>query len=79
MGARITTKWANKLAVINWLDATGYIGSPITEAKPFPCVTVGWIKEIKRDHIVVATSLYEDGSGDFTVLPKGMITKIKEA
>jgi hypothetical protein len=58
-----------------WIDAVGYIGSDLSEAKPAMCKTIGRLMAVNGQSIVLATSLYEDGSGDFTVLPKGMITE----
>ena len=70
---------ANKqLVQCAWLDAAGYIGSDQAEAKPAACNTVGWLMSVNSDHIVLSSSIYEDGSGDWTVLPVGMITHIKE-
>tara|TARA_B110000196_G_scaffold252109_1_gene221655 strand:- start:545 stop:781 length:237 start_codon:yes stop_codon:yes gene_type:complete len=66
-----------KLCRVEWLDATGWIGVGISEAKPYPCETVGWLSKVNADHIILATSRYEDGSGDFTVIPKGMLTSIR--
>lgn len=65
-----------KLVRAEWLDATGWIGVNISEAKPYPCETIGWLEKINPDHIIIATSRYEDGSGDFTVLPKGMLVRV---
>ncbi len=77
MGQRVAKKWLGKSAKVHWLDATGYIGSSLHEALPFPCTTIGWIKSIQPDYIVIATSLYNDDSGDFTVIPN-WIAKIEE-
>ena len=75
---RVKFPKANKqLIQCSWLDAAGYIGSNQEEAKPAACNTVGWLVSVNSDHIVLSSSLYEDGSGDWTVLPKGMITDIK--
>lgn len=66
------------LICATWLDAVGYIGTSQSEAKPAKCNTVGWLVAVNDDHIVIATSIYDDGSGgDYTVLPLGMITKIE--
>lgn len=67
----------DKLCRVEWLDATGYIGVAASEAKPFRCETVGWLQKVNSDHIVIATSRYEDGSGDFTVIPKGMLISVR--
>ena len=78
MGARVKLPKQGVLCVIDWLDATGHIGEDISAAEPMPCKTAGWLKEIKRDHIIVATSQYTDSYGDFTVIPTGIITAAKE-
>ena len=69
-------KAKGQLLIIEWLDACGYINEELSEAKPAPCKTVGWLKEVKDDYIVLCTSQFSDGSGDFTVLPTGMITEV---
>tara|TARA_R110002110_G_scaffold116168_1_gene287638 strand:+ start:1917 stop:2159 length:243 start_codon:yes stop_codon:yes gene_type:complete len=69
-----------KLYIIEWLDAAGYLMEDLEKAKPCLCLTVGWVKVIEADHIVLASSLYSDNTefGDFTVLPVGMIKKSTE-
>ena len=66
------------LCEVEWLDAAGFIGVDQAEAKPLGCVTVGWLKDIQGDHVIMATSLYGDASGDFTVIPTGIITNARE-
>ena len=78
MGVRIP-RAKRQIVVVMWLDAVGYIGEPASEAKPAGCETIGRLHKIGSDHIVIATSTYSDEeSGDYTVLPKGMITSVKE-
>jgi len=78
MGVRIP-RAKGQIVVVLWLDAVGYIGEPASEAKPAECETIGRLKEIKDDYIVIATSTYSgEESGDYTVLPKGMLTSVKE-
>ena len=67
----------NSLVEITWLDAVGYIGAELAEAKPSKCITIGRLVAVRERSLVIATSLYEDGSGDFTVLPKSMLLGIK--
>ena len=67
----------NSLVEATWLDAVGYIGAEQAEAKPSKCITIGRLVAVREQSLVIATSLYEDGSGDFTVLPKAMLLKIK--
>ena len=76
MGARVKLPKIGSLCRFTWLDATGYIGVEANEPRPVSCITVGWLNAIRDDHVVVATSLYTDGSGDFTVLPKGILTAV---
>jgi len=71
-------KAKGQLLVVDWLDACGYINEDLEDAKPAPCKTLGWLKEVKEDYIVLCTSQFSDGSGDFTVLPTGMITGISD-
>ena len=69
------------LYVVQWLDAAGYLMEDLKAAKPCVCITVGWVKKVEKDHIVLATSVYPDdaeGHGDFCVLPKGMITQYQQ-
>ena len=78
MGVRIPRPKGQIVAVL-WLDAVGYIGEPASSAKPAVCETIGRLKKVEDNFIVIATSQYqEDDSGDYTVLPKGMITELKE-
>ena len=61
-----------------WLDAVGYIGSELSEVKPAECTTIGRLVAVNRRAITLATSLYEDGTGDFTIIPRGMLTSVRE-
>ena len=76
MGAAKLPKLGS-LVEITWLDAVGDIGADQSEAKPSTCITIGRLMAVKRQSLVLATSLYEDGSGDFTVLPKSMLLEVK--
>ena len=68
----------DSLYKILWLDAAGYVMDELDAAKPCLCHTVGWVKAIEKDHIVVASSIYDGETfGDFTVLPLGMIKEAK--
>jgi len=69
-------KAKGQLLVVEWLDACGYINEDLSEAKPAPCTTVGWLRAVREDHIIISTSKFEDDSGDWTVLPIGMLTKL---
>jgi len=78
MGARVKLPKVGKLCRIQWLDATGFIGADISEVEPARCRTVGWLKSINEHSLILATSLYEDGVGDFTCIPLGMLIEAKE-
>ena len=65
------------LVQIEWIDATGYINVEGDIPKPANCSTVGWIHATKKDYVVLASSLYQDNVGDFTVLPRGTIQTVK--
>ncbi len=67
----------NSLVEVTWLDAVGYIGAELSDAKPSQCITIGRLAAVRERSLVIATSLYEDGSGDFTVLPKSMLLGVK--
>ena len=47
-------------------------------AKPAACWTEGILVRNEDDYVVLATSQYKDGSGDFTVLVKGCCTKVRK-
>lgn len=69
-----------RLLVVKWLDAAGYVMEDLKDAKPCICTTVGWVKRVEADHVVLASSVYEkEEFGDFTVLPYGMIIDVNPA
>jgi|TARA_R100000458_G_C8095420_1_gene124341 hypothetical protein len=77
MGVRIP-RAKGQIVAVTWLDAVGYIGESAKNAKPSSCETIGRLKRVEDNFIVIATSQYQDGdSGDYTVLPTGMITEVK--
>jgi hypothetical protein len=61
---------------VEWLDPAIYSMCELSEALPCECWTEGTIVKKAKDYVVLATSQYKDGSGDFTVLVKGCCTKI---
>ena len=77
MGVAIKKTYLNKLVLVKWDDAVGYVMEDVDKVKPAPCLTVGWLKKIEPTHIIVASSVYEDDDqGDYTCLPCGMITSV---
>jgi protein involved in ribonucleotide reduction len=73
-----------KLLKVYWDDVTGHVNSYVKRAKPAPATSIGYLHKEYEDYIVLASSYFtetlKDGGeveGDFTALPKGMITKIE--
>lgn len=77
MGVKLVSK-TGTLVEVTWLDAAGYIGEELSSAVPVKCKTVGWLMDTNRLSLVLASSLYEDATGDFTVIPTGMVVKCRE-
>ena len=75
MGGKMRFPKEGSLVEAVWLDAVGYIGDELSEAKPAVCITIGRLVTVNSLSITLATSLYEDGSGDFTVLPIGTLMR----
>jgi len=82
VGARIPKQ--GKLCKVYWNDVTGCINEVAKKSKPAPAVTVGYMHKEFDDYIVIASSYFietvkdeDEREGDFTALPKGMITKIE--
>ena len=63
---------------VEWLDPAIYTMDELSAAKPCECWTEGTIVKKSKDYVVVASSLYKDGSGDFTVLVKGCCVKVTQ-
>ena len=74
---------AGKLCRIHWTDVVAYINVEANEAVPAQVESVGYMHKDSKDFIVIASAYYQDEAapdkkeGDFTALPKGMITKIE--
>ena len=73
-----------KLIKVYWDDVTGHINSYAKRAKPAPAISVGYLHSEHEDYIVIASSYFletvkdeDEREGDFTALPKGMITKVE--
>ena len=69
---------------VYWDDVTGHINSYAKRAKPAPAISVGYLHSEHEDYIVIASSYFletvkdeDEREGDFTALPKGMITKVE--
>ena len=82
MGARIPKQ--GRLCKVYWIDVTGHINVEAKTVKPAPAITVGYLHKEFDDYIVIASSYFTEPvkdeelrEGDFTALPKGMITKIE--
>lgn len=64
-----------------WTDITGGINLEQSKIRPVKCSTVGWLLEIKKDYILIASSIYEGDDEekviDGTAIPLGCINQIK--
>ena len=61
---------------VTWKDASGFINVDETEVKLAEVVNVGYLVKCDEDAIVLQAGKYTDGSGDFTVIPRGWADKI---
>ena len=69
-----------KLVRVNWMDIGSYDGpwmdlSEAKEMRPVPMETVGYILEMSETHIVVCSTVSEDGAvGSVNSIPRGVVT-----
>ena len=63
---------------VEWLDPAIYTMDDLSSAIPCECGTEGTIVKKSKNYVVIANSQYKDGSGDFTVLVKGCVTKVTQ-
>ncbi len=72
----------NSLVECVWHDIVGAINSKLQEITPQKCTTYGILIKVEKDHIVLASSIYE-GEGrknptvDGTAIPLGCIESIR--
>jgi len=73
-----------KLCKVYWNDVTGHVNSYAKKAVPAPAISIGYLHKEYDDYIVLASSYFievikdeDEREGDFTAMPKGMITKIE--
>ena len=77
MGERFKKKDLGKLAVVKWDDASGYTMEEMDSVGLAPCTTVGWVVQVEKNYVVLASSVYDGESyGDYTCLPFGMLTSV---
>jgi len=76
MGGKLANNKGSLVEIV-WLDAAGYIGEELSNAVPCRCKTVGWLMSTDRLSAVIASSLYDDTTGDFTVIPTGMMVSFR--
>ena len=55
---------------VQWNDICNYTNENLSAVKPAACWTDGILIKANKDMVVIMTSQYEDGSGDFTVFPR---------
>ena len=73
-------RWPKKGTRVHgeWLDPAIYTMDDLSSAIPCECWTEGTIVKKSKNYVVIANSQYKDGSGDFTVLVKGCVTKVTQ-
>ena len=72
-------KLVGKMVEVDWKDPTGFVNESLREVKLSKCTSIGILREIKEDYIILQTSKYEDSeSGDYTSINKGCITALRE-
>lgn len=78
MGVNQLSKKIGFLVEITWIDAAGYIGEDLENVKTCTCKTVGWLVATDKNSTILASSLYIDKSGDFTIIPNGIIMACRD-
>ena len=70
---------------VEWIDIVGHVNAPLFEAIPAPCWTEGILVKNERTYVVLASSQFIDNSekgekavGDYTAIPKGVVSVIKK-
>jgi len=67
---------------VEWLDITGHINAPLSEALPASCWTEGILVKNTIDYVVLASSQYrgegDNPTGDYTCVVKGVVTKVRK-
>ena len=67
---------------VEWQDICGYTNAALSTAEPAACWSEGLLVKNTRDHIVLASSQYQgegdDPIGDYTAIPKGVVTKVSK-
>jgi len=72
-------KMEGDMVEVEWLDPTGYINEYFSEVKLSKCTSIGILREIKEEYIILQTSKYENSeSGDYTAIALGCITALRE-
>lgn len=80
MGAgRRYKRLIGKMVEVDWKDPTGFVNENLREVRVSKCTSIGILREIKEDYIILQTSKYEDSeSGDYTSITIGCITALRE-
>ena len=68
-----------KMVEVDWKDPTGFVNENLREVKVTKCTSIGILREVKEDYIILQTSKYENSeSGDYTAIALGCITALRE-
>ena len=61
---------------VTWRDACGYVNEDLKAVKLAVAVNIGVISAYDEEVIILQSSRYDDGSGDFTIIPRAWTDKI---
>jgi len=64
------------LVEVDWIDAVGIINDDYEKAKIHKCKSIGILMRDTEKEVVLCSSTYGDGSGDYTAIPKGWQEKV---
>ena len=68
-----------KVTEVVWEDPTGFVNESLKDVGVSKCKSVGILREVRDDCIVLETSKYEDSeSGDYTAITMGCISTLGE-
>lgn len=67
----------DKVYKVEWEDITGHNHESIKENNLTKCWTIGYLKENKKEYIVIYGKT-EDGDYCFDAIPKSVVINIKE-
>jgi len=61
---------------VTWRDACGYVNVDVSKAVVDVAVNIGYLVSADDGTIVLQSGRYDDGTGDFTVIPRAWTDKV---